>query len=343
MNRFVRMSYGYGGTKFQKILVSVPSPETAPTPLWRRLLLLAVWTVIPILVSLYALPTATQLATVIDISKLELNPPPEPPPPVSREPPRPKPVEKLPPPPPPPVQTTRKPLEKPPEVQVRPEINRPSAARVQDIQDYQPRIARERVRPGTDVAIPTSDTRIRRETAQSEAPTSKTSITRTRGAAAADAPAARERVAVLRRSPGTAGVLGGMDNGPRVITRRERTSAGPSGNGETASPRITALRGRARTSGTEDGEGSSAIGLVRGISLASLEICSSPQKEEDDIRAVLSVVSSRQSCMDEKGEFQFKATKRISSFNLMIFPAKGRKPTNRCEELENAYRCLKTH
>jgi hypothetical protein len=73
----------------------------------------------------------------------------------------------------------------------------------------------------------------------------------------------------------------------------------------------------------------------------SLEICASTQEEEDDIKAVLGVVGSRQSCTDEKGEFRFRGTKRISSFNLMIYPGKGRRPSNRCEELENAYRCLK--
>ena len=78
------------------------------------------------------------------------------------------------------------------------------------------------------------------------------------------------------------------------------------------------------------------------ISLMDLQICRSPQIEEDAIKAVLSVVGSRESCTDQKGLFQFMGTARISSFNLMISPARGRKPTNRCEELENAYRCLKT-
>jgi outer membrane biosynthesis protein TonB len=343
MNRFIRMSYGHGGTKFEKVLVSVPPPETAPTPLWQRLLMLVAWTIIPVLVCLYALPSSTPVSTIIDITKLDLKPPPEPERRVIKEPPPPKPEEKLPEPPPPePVQATKKPKEQPQEVQVRPEINRPTQ-RVQEVQDYQPRIARERVRPGSDVAVPTPGP-IRRQAAQSEAPAATASITRTRGAAAVEAPGGTERVVPLRRAPAAEGNLGGLSTGPRVITRRERTSGGPSGNGDIASPRITASRGRAQTSGTgtETGRGVSSMDMSR-ISLMSLQICANPQMEEDAIKAVLSVVGSRDSCTDQKGLFQFMGTARISSFNLMISPAKGRKPTNRCEELENAYRCLKTH
>jgi hypothetical protein len=82
--------------------------------------------------------------------------------------------------------------------------------------------------------------------------------------------------------------------------------------------------------------------VTRGVSLTSLDICSSQQEQEDKIKSVLSVVGSRQNCSDDSGEYQFKGTQRVSSFNLMIYPAKGRKPSNRCEELGNAYRCLKT-
>jgi hypothetical protein len=113
---------------------------------------------------------------------------------------------------------------------------------------------------------------------------------------------------------------------------------------EEGGQRVVATRERSKVSGGGgEGEGASSVGLVRGVTLMSLEICSSPKKQEDDIKAILSVVGSRPSCADEKGEFQFKGTQRISSFNLMIYPSKGRKPSNRCEELENAYKCLKTH
>ncbi len=342
MNRFIRMSYGHGGTKFQKVLVSVPSPETAPTPLWQRLLLLVAWTIIPALVCLYALPSATHLPTIIDISKLELKPPPEPERRVIKEPPPPKPEEKLPePPPPPPLQATQKPQVKPEEVQVRPEISRPSQ-RTREVQDYQPRIARERVKAGSDIAVPTPGP-IRRQAAQSEAPTASVNIARTRGAVAVDAPGATERVAPYRRSAAPQGTLGGSNTGQPRVTR-QRGSGGPSGSSDVDVPRVTASRARPQTSGTgtETGKGVSSMDMSR-ISLMSLDVCASSQLQEDAIKAVLGVVGARESCTDQKGIFYFMGTTRISSFNLMITPAKGRKPTNRCEELENAYRCLKTH
>jgi len=334
------MSYGHGGTKFQKVLVAVPPPETPPMPLWQRLLLLVVWLAIPVLVCLYALPTSTRLPTIIDISKLELKPLPEPKP-VIKEPPRPKPEEKQPEPPPPlPEQVKQRPQEQPPEAPVRPQITR-QTKQVQEAQDYQPRIARARVKAGSDVAVPTPGP-IRRQAAQSEAPSASPKINRTRGAVAVDLPGGTERVMPYRRSAAAVGTLGGLDSGPRVVTHRSRTAGGPSGNGDVASPRVIASRGRAQTSGTDTGQGKgvSAMDMSR-ISLMSLQVCASPQMEEDAIKAVLSVVGDRDSCTDQKGKFYFLGTARISSFNLMITPAKGRKPTNRCEELEYAYRCLK--
>jgi hypothetical protein len=89
------------------------------------------------------------------------------------------------------------------------------------------------------------------------------------------------------------------------------------------------------------GTAASSVGVVRGVSLMSLEICSSSQQQEEAIKAVLSAVGSRHSCRSNKGEFQFRGTQRVSSFNLIIFPSQGRKPSHRCEELENAYTCLK--
>jgi hypothetical protein len=112
---------------------------------------------------------------------------------------------------------------------------------------------------------------------------------------------------------------------------------------EESAPRVVASRERSKPAGGEAGESAASIGLARGVSLQSLEICSSPQLQEEAIMAILRVVGSRKSCTDGKGEFQFKGTQRISSFNLVIFPAPGRKPSNRCEELENAYKCLKTN
>lgn len=337
MSRLLRMAYGQGGTRLGRILVSVPHAESAPAPRRLRLLLLVVWILVPVLVSLYAVPTATHLKTVIDISHLEVKPPPEPP--VIEEPPRPKPVE------PPPAPLPEQPVQKTVEPQLpkelpRPAITRPSVPRVIDAAEYQPRIARERSQVDMEAGTPAA-ARIRRETAVSEAPSARTNITRTRGAAAPEAPPARERVASLRRAPAAEGPAQGGAVTLQPLTRSARPAV-PSGSAEGLAPRIAATRERTGTVGSGGGGDTASVGLVRGVSLASLAICSTPQAEEDAVRAVLGVVGSRRSCTDDKGEFQFKGTKRISSFNLVIFPAKGRRPSNRCEELENAYRCLKT-
>jgi len=159
-----------------------------------------------------------------------------------------------------------------------------------------------------------------------------------------DSSIAPDRVAVLRRTAPSGDMSSSGSVIPQRSIQRSRRTTGPAGPADETARHVVAARERSRAvEAGADGENSSSIGLVRGLSLMSLEICSSPQKQEDAIKAVLSVIGSRQSCRNEKGEFQFKGTQRISSFNLMIFPSKGRTPSNRCEELDNAYKCLKTH
>ena len=160
-----------------------------------------------------------------------------------------------------------------------------------------------------------------------------------------DSSIAKDRITVLRRTTPSGDLSSAAGNGiPQRSIQRSQRTAGTVGPAEEGGQRVVATRERSTVSGGgADGESSSSVGLVRGLSLMSLEICSSPQKQEEAIKAVLSVVGSRQSCSDEMGEFQFKGTQRISSFNLMIYPSKGRRPSNRCEELDNAYKCLKIH
>lgn len=351
MNKLVRMSYGRSGSRLDRVLVSAPGRQVVPVPRWLKILEVMFWILIPVLVFRYAVPPTPRQMTVIDVSRLMEKPrieeprqqilEPKPkltPPPVRPEKPR---VE------------AKKPVERPsapPRDVAPPTIVRPTAPRVADSANYQPRITRERVQLETEAGAPAA-TRIRRETSVSDAPSGGVKIARSRGAAAVDVPVASGyRVAPLRRAPsagegsGAGGTGGGT--GKEVVLRRGTRSGrsyGYPGASEGGGPIVTASRGRATATGTGGGEGSSSVGLVRGVSLMSLEICSSPQEEEDHIRAVLGVVGSRQSCASDKGEFQFKGTKRISSFNLMIYPAKGRRPSNRCEELEYAYRCLTTH
>lgn len=349
MNSLIRMTYGRSGSRLDRVLVSAPCRQNSPTPRWLKVLAVLFWVMIPVLVIRYAIPPTPSQMTVIDVSRLMEKPALEAEKPVI---PVPVPVPEIKPSPKqekPRIEPVRKTVERPsapPRDVAPPTIVRPSAPRVADAADYQPRIARERVRLETGGVYPAA-ARVRREAARSDAPSGGVTIARTRGAAAIDVPVASGyRVAALRRTPvagdastgGTGG--GGVSIGP---FKRSGRSYGYPGASEGGGPVVTATRGRAGATGTGGGEGSSSVGLVRGISLMSLEICSSPQEEEDHIRAVLGVVGSRQSCANDKGEFQFKGTKRISSFNLMIYPAKGRRPSNRCEELEYAYRCLTTH
>lgn len=353
MSRLLCMTYGHGGTRLERIMVSAAHLEPAPPPLWLRLLLLAVWLVVPILVCLYAVPTSTrQEKTIIDISKLTIKPlpileklvlpKPKPTPPIE------KPVE--------PVQRpesiqepdVKKPVERqtiapPPEEMKRPTISRSSAPNLPDVSEHLPRVNRERSRIETSTE-PVSRERIRRDATAPQAPSERTEITRSRGVTAMDSSGAKDQVAVLRRATPSGELSSAGGSGiPRQSIQRGQRSAGSAGPAEESGQRVVATRERSKVSGGgTDGESSSSVGLVRGLSLMSLEICSSPQKQEEAIKAVLSVVGSRQSCSDGKGEFQFKGTQRISSFNLMIFPSQGRRPSNRCEELENAYKCLKT-
>lgn len=359
MSRLMRMTYGHGGTRLERILVSASHLDPAPSPLWLRLLMLTVWIIIPVLVSLYAVPRSkAPMKTIIDISKLEVKPPPVLELPV----PKPKPiipkVKLFEPPPPKPelIQQPeqKKPLERlttaPPVMETkRPTISRSPVANLPDVGEFQPRVRRERARVETGGEAVVRE-RVRREATVQEAPSGRTSISRSRGATAMDSSygaSARDTVAVLRRTAPTGDLSSGSGSGiPGKSIQRGQRSGGMAGLvDEGGGQRVAARRERSKVSGGGDGggEGTSSVGLVRGVTLMSLEICSSPQKQEDAIRAVLGVVGSRQSCSDEKGEFQFKGTKRISSFNLMIFPSKGRRPSNRCEELEYAYKCLTTH
>ena len=163
-----------------------------------------------------------------------------------------------------------------------------------------------------------------------------TAMTRTRGTAAAG-PSSGPLPEAVRRQPAGDSLFSGEGAVHGTLARSSR----PSGMDLTEGSPHPAFRGRGKTAGAGDGEGTSSLDLARGISLSSLGICSSPRAEEEGIRAVMSLVGSRSGCSNGQGEFQFKGTQRISSFNLIIFPAKGRTPANRCEELENAYKCLK--
>lgn len=329
MSRLLRMAYGHGGTGLERILVAAPPAASAPAPRWLKPLLLVAWLAVPVLVSRFGLPTASQTPTIIDASRLEVAPLPLPEPPVSTKPPLARPVE--------PPSPAPAPVAQPPADARPPVINRPATAPVPDTAEYQPRIARTHAQASTETGAPAAP-RIMREAAPGEAPAPRKTITRARGVVASETPAAREQLTPTRRAP----MAEGAPQGPALPQRPLRSSAHTAGaEAPTASPpRFSTLRGREQA--TVAGEAAApALGVSRGVSLMNLEICASTQELEDAIKAVLGVVGSRQSCTDEKGEFQFRGTKRISSFNLIIYPGNGRKPSNQCEELKNAYRCLK--
>jgi len=348
MNNLMRMCYGRSGNRLARVLVSAPCRESAPDPRWLKVLEVLFWILIPALVIRFAVPPTPRQMTVIDASRLMEKPSvPLEKTVIAESKPLPK-VETLAPQDRPQVETAQKPLDHPRASQreeVRPSLVRPSGARDAETLEYTPRIARERVRPEEGIGTPLA-THIGRKTAVNAAPAGGVTITRTRGAVAVDVPvAAGYRVAALRRAPATGNVASGGATGGVVLrpgANLGRSSGGVATAGGSG-PIVVASRERTSATGSGGGEGSSAVGLVRGVSLMNLEICSSPQEEEDHVRAVLGVVGSRRSCVSDKGEFQFKGTTRVSSFNLMIFPSKGRRPSNRCEELEYAYRCLTTH
>jgi len=199
---------------------------------------------------------------------------------------------------------------------------------------------RERLPAGTQSGTPSAPG-IRREAAVGEFPSAQTTITRKRGAVATEAPAGRERVEVFVRQAPTEGETRETGEIKRPVIRKGASSGFPESQAGIA-PHIAPARERGPAPGTGEAGVPGSVGMIRGISLMSLDICSSPQEEEDDIKAVLNVIGLKKSCTSEKGEFQFTGTQRISSFNLIIFPAKGRKPSNRCEELKYAYKCLTT-
>jgi hypothetical protein len=358
MSRLMRMTYGRSGGRLDGILVSIPHGEPAVDPRWPTPAFLTMWIVVTVLICSFAMPKTMPRQTFIDTSRLVVKPPPDVLSPVIPEPPKIAPVIRpLEPPkkrdvPQPPVEKLDTPIEqvktmdKPtmtaqPTEQKRPAFTRPTAPQLADEQVNQPRMQRERARVATEAETP-AGARIRREAVvRSAAPSAGITFSRTRGAATVDLPIGERRTVPMRQLA-TAEEASARGTGTsRTFTRGAHSSADTQGN---ATPHIAAGRVRAHATEVADaGGGASSIGLARGISLDSLDICASPQEEENDITAVLSVIGSRQRCTNGKGEFQFKGTRRISSFNIIIFPANGRRASNRCEELKNAFNCLTTH
>ncbi|MBJ6752447.1 hypothetical protein [Geomonas anaerohicana] len=366
----IQNACGHGGTKLKHILVCAEHELRPPVPVWLRAVVLTALCLVVLSVSRFQMPGApVSKRTIMDVSRLELKAPPAHPKTVA-------PVEK-------PVAAQQKPRTvyaldvKPPqyrppepapreraggqgraaqlrhEVDYPAELPRPAVARSYGYQSgsetaLYPAVARERkgteaydeLHGAASAQVPAS--KLRKEAGSAEIgarPSPKsTYIYRVRGGAGNAVPAADEPVALPQR-PMRAVEVGGSAPAPRVAAVRsapEVTIDEPKG-----APPLSARQRSKSPAGS--GAGASEVALARGVSLMSLKICDSALQQEEAIKAVLSVVGGRLSCTSDKGEFQFKGTKRVSSFNLIIFPSRGREPSQRCEELDYAYDCLKKH
>lgn len=164
-------------------------------------------------------------------------------------------------------------------------------------------------------------------------------------------PAAR----IERRAPAVSGNLPANPSPRRQMARLQvggETGVAPVARIERSLPAVSDTHGSSATDRamerkrgalpiTGDGDGEPGRGKlrgqVRGVPFQSLDICPNVRDEEEKVRKVLAVVGARSSC----GEYRFMGAERISSFNMLIdVPKGGRRLSNRCEELDYAFKCL---
>lgn len=366
----IQNACGHGGTRLKHILVCADHELRPSVPLWQRSLLALVLVGVALCVSRFQMPGApVWQRTIMDLSRLEVKNPPEHPKKVApvekpAEPqPRPRTVYALSVKPPRyqgavPEETAPRPGAHPTartrhELAYPAEASRPAIARSYGYQSgsevtLYPTVARERnaaesLEAAAYGGARNPAARLRKESSALEgvatiSPSAKsTYIYRVRGGpGATPVPSATDPIEVPQR-PIRAVEVGANAQAPRVAAVRSAAAVSIEEPKAPAAPQ--SARQRSKNPGVA--AGGSGVALSRGVSLMSLKICDSALQQEEAIKAVLSVVGSRQSCTSDKGEFQFKGTKRVSSFNLIIFPAGGREPSQRCEELDYAYDCLK--
>ena len=364
MTARIQSTCGYGGTRLKRILVCADHELRPPIPSWLRLLVAVMLATVALCASRFQMPgVPVSKRTIMDVSKLDLKAPPAHP--KTLAPPE-KPVAAK-------RQRTVYALEaKPPQYNVpveegrRPEPSKSGKAAIRHEVSYPaetpyPVVARSYgYQSGSEAAVApvvsrerqpleggepaagaagTPATRLRKEAAGEVGArplTKSTYIYRVRGGPTTVLPSASEP-ALSPQRPTRPVEVATSAPAPRVAAVR----SAPEATIEEPKARTTqAPRERSKSPAGSAAAGS-AVSLSRGVSLMSLKICDSAMQQEEAIKAVLSVVGSRHSCTSEKGEFQFKGTKRVSSFNLIIFPSKGREPSQRCEELEHAYDCLR--
>ncbi|TGU70355.1 hypothetical protein E4633_19400 [Geomonas terrae] len=366
MSARLQSTCGYGGTRLKRILVCADHELRPPVPTWLRLFVALVLATVALCVSRFQMPgVPVSKRTIMDVSKLDLKAPPVQPKklappmhPVAEKVQRQRTVYALDAKPPQynaPAEEGRRPEKTSPgkaaqrhEASYPSETPYPVVARSYGYQSgsevsVSPVVTRERqAAEGFEPAAGsagTPTTRLRKEaTAEVGArpSTKSTYIYRMRGGPTAALPSASEPALSPQRptrpveAAASAPVprVAAVRSAPEATIEEPKAKTSPAARERSKSPAGSAAAG-------------SDVSLSRGVSLMSLKICDSALQQEEAIKSVLSVVGSRHSCTSDKGEFQFKGTKRVSSFNLIIFPSRGREPSQRCEELEYAYDCLR--
>ncbi len=90
-----------------------------------------------------------------------------------------------------------------------------------------------------------------------------------------------------------------------------------------------------------DGNKSSSEMSIIGVPLDDLNACSNALDERMLKKKILNIVGNKKECYSQDvGEYLFMGTVRFASFDMKILPRAGRKLSNRCEELRNAFHCL---
>jgi hypothetical protein len=351
MNRFIRQAYGRSGSRLDGVLVCTP-PMAATDSTWIRVAMVLFWLLIALFFSRYTQPVTGGKSTVeIDTSKLlekEKLAEPEMPeqqmkPPVENEQPPPVNVSE------PPRATTEKVQETPPVLRPETEkplrITRPSPATTGIEPPVPARPTRERITASSETtSAPVA--RIVRET-QHRSEQSEVRSDRRMREFIQPVDAGQERLTIRRQPVVDENLSNTTATAQRQILRAQTITDGqanPTARIERKSAAAnasvsTVAKNRDReqpTSSVSEGTGS---GKVRGVSFHTLDVCPNIRDEEEKIRKVLSILGGRTAC----GEYSFTGTSRISSFNMLINTAKVRGSSNRCEELENAYNCLKNN
>ena len=80
---------------------------------------------------------------------------------------------------------------------------------------------------------------------------------------------------------------------------------------------------------------------IQGVPLDDLNACTNALDERTLKKNILHIIGDKKECYDQHvGEYLFMGTARFASFDMKILPRAGRKLSNRCEELRNAFQCL---